>query len=252
VIEGARLAPAHPELAGKRVLITGLTSTCGVDIARAFADHKTRLILQFDESSQNMEAVAEIVAPTALEIQCFGPVGGDSDEEVVKFARSAATTFSGLDVVINLVPLTMPKDCAVMSVDDVEDFVAGRLRLPCLLSNIAANRMAMCMNEGLILNVAVLPRPLRGPSQAMAMLTKAALVSMTRQQADEWADRAVRFNAVAPQTSQSPAETVLAGETDIAAVALFLASGRANWLSGQVFEAEPAPQQAFLRGLLRA
>jgi len=28
VIEGARSAPAYPELAGKRVLITGLSSSC--------------------------------------------------------------------------------------------------------------------------------------------------------------------------------------------------------------------------------
>ena len=45
VIEGSRSVPAYPELAGKRVLITGLTSACGVDIVRAFADHKVRLHL---------------------------------------------------------------------------------------------------------------------------------------------------------------------------------------------------------------
>ena len=59
VIEGARSAPAYPELAGKRVLITGLSSSCGVDIARAFADHKARLILQFDEMSERTQAITE-------------------------------------------------------------------------------------------------------------------------------------------------------------------------------------------------
>ena len=63
VIEGARSAPAYPELAGKRVLVTGLSSSCGVDIARAFADHKARLILQFDEMNERTQAIAEIAAP---------------------------------------------------------------------------------------------------------------------------------------------------------------------------------------------
>ena len=48
VLEGARASPAYPELAGKRVLITGITSTSGVDVVRAFAEHRARLVLQFD------------------------------------------------------------------------------------------------------------------------------------------------------------------------------------------------------------
>src|SRR6187397_2483763 len=74
VIEGARTAPTYPELAGKRVLVTGLSSSCGVDIARAFADHKARLILQFDELNERTQAIAEIAAPNALDIRAFGPI----------------------------------------------------------------------------------------------------------------------------------------------------------------------------------
>ena len=79
-IEGARSAPCYPELAGKRILITGLSSSCGVDIVRAFAEHKTRLILQFDEMSEKMQTIAEIAAPHALEIKAFGPVDRTADE----------------------------------------------------------------------------------------------------------------------------------------------------------------------------
>src|SRR5436190_2164580 len=164
VIEGARSAPAYPELAGKRVLITGLTSSCGVDIARAFADHKARLILQFDEMSERTQAIAEI----------------------------------------------------------------------------AANRMALSYIEGLILNVAILTPPMKGPAQAFASVAKAALSAMTRIQAEEWAGKAIRFNAIAPQTAHPSAEPSLAGEPEVAALALYLASGRGKALSGHVFEAEPA------------
>src|SRR6478672_2204453 len=79
VIEEARSAPAYPELAGKRVLVTGLSSSCGVDIARAFADHKARLILQFDEMNEHTQAIAEIAAPNALDIRAFGPIAPDAD-----------------------------------------------------------------------------------------------------------------------------------------------------------------------------
>ena len=44
----------HPSLTG-RAGRTGLTSACGVDIVRAFADHRTRLVLQLDEMIKKLE-----------------------------------------------------------------------------------------------------------------------------------------------------------------------------------------------------
>src|SRR5438128_9971255 len=105
-IEGARAGAMYPELAGKRIVITGLSSSCGVDIVRAFAEHKTRLILQFDEMSEKMQAVAEIAAPLALDIKAVGPVDRAADD-VIQFARQAAQAFGGLDAVLRLVPLAL-------------------------------------------------------------------------------------------------------------------------------------------------
>lgn len=236
VIEGALSVPAYPELAGKRVLVTGLTSTCGVDVARGFAEHKGRLVLQFAESSETMETVAEVVAPDALETKVYGPIPVATDE-AVQFAKTAMKAFGGLDVVINLVPLDMQGLDPGATLADVERQVAMQLTLPFLVSKIAANRMSMVWNEGLILNVATLGRKTRGPSLAFAAVAKAALTAMTRAQAEEWAGRAVRFNAIAPQTVV-PGGPGLSGEPDIAAMALYLASRRGRALSGHVFEAD--------------
>lgn len=235
VIEGALSVPAYPELAGKRVLVTGLTSRCGVDIARAFAEHKGRLILQFAEASEAMETVAEIVAPDALEAKVYGPVGGGADD-AVDFAKTAVKAFGGLDVVINLVPLEMQGVKSLASVADVERAVAMQLTAPFLISKIAANRMSMVLTEGLILNIATLDGKAKGPAQAFASVAKSGLTAMTRAQAEEWAGRAIRFNAIAPDVGLVRGQG-LSGEPDIAAMALYLASGRGKALSGHVFEA---------------
>ena len=239
VIEGARSAPAYPELAGKRVLVTGVSSSCGVDIARAFADHKARLILQFDEMSERTQAIAEIAAPAALDIRAFGPIAAEADA-VAHFARSVMQAFGGVDAVINLVALAPAEVGTAASLDEIERRVAQRLLLPHLIAKIAANRMALSYIEGLILNVAMLTPPIKGPAQAFACVAKAALAAFTRAQAEEWADKAIRFNAIAPQTADPRAEPSLAGEPEVAELALFLASGRGKALSGHVFEAEPA------------
>ena len=142
--------------------------------------------------------------------------------------------------VVNLVPLTVPRLPASATTADIERTVVQRLILPCLLSKIAANRMALVYKEGLIVNVAMLVPPVASPAQAFASVVKAAMTAMTRAQAEEWAGKAIRFNAIAPQTAHPSAEPSLAGEPEVAALALYLASGRGKALSGHVFEAEPA------------
>jgi NAD(P)-dependent dehydrogenase (short-subunit alcohol dehydrogenase family) len=239
VIEEAQSAPAYPDLAEQRILITGITSECGIDIARAFADHKTRLVLQFAEASTTMEAIAEIAAPTALETLAFGPVGADTDS-LVRFARRAVQVFGGLDAVINLVPLAPNEFASAMSMRAIDGIVADRLRGACIFSSVAANRMSVTLTEGLILNVAVLAERARGKSQALASLIKAAVAAMTRLQAQEWASKAIRINAIVPQTLPVGPDPVLRSEPDMATLALYLASRRGKDLSGLLFEAQGA------------
>ena len=243
VIEGALSVPAYPELVGKRVLITGVTRRAGVDIARAFAERRTRIILQFAEASAAMQAAAEIVAPDALETKVYGPVG--EGEAAVRFAKSAVQAFGGLDAVINMVPLETADLSPTATLEDVDRLIAAQLELPLLLSRIVANRMSVTWTQGLILNVATLTgrtvgRPvgrLGGARRAFASLAKSTLVDMTRRQAEEWAGRGIRFNAIAPETALGEPGPRLTGEADVGSLALYLASEQGKTLSGCVFEA---------------
>jgi 3-oxoacyl-[acyl-carrier protein] reductase len=237
----ASLAPTYPELAGKRVLITGLTADTGVDIARSFADHATRLVLQVPDTSDEMQAVAEMLAVGAADIAMFtGPVAG-ADASLL-FARQSMTAFSGLDVVINLIAL----DSAIDSNDaaTLEAHAAERLILPCLVSKVAANRMRVTMTDGIILNIALSARTTSPRILAAQSVIKAALGAMTRRESQEWAEHGVRFNAIAPPCGAYGPDTgkdkALAGEPDIAALALYLASGRGRALTGHIFEADHA------------
>ncbi len=235
-IDGFRSVPSYPEIAGKRVLITGLTAEFGVDVARAFAEHKARLVLQISTADEQMQAVAEMLSIAALDMKLFAGPLPDADA-IVPFCRSAVTAFGGLDAVVNLIPLGRCGLKADATPDDLEAAVSSRLLLPTLVGKVAANRMRLLHTEGLILNAAVLPKAATPADRAVAAVTKSALVAMTRADAEQWAGDGIRFNAIAPQVAQ-PSEPGLAGEADLAALALFLASGRGKSLSGHVFEAE--------------
>jgi 3-oxoacyl-[acyl-carrier protein] reductase len=234
VIEGALSVPAYPELVGKRVLITGLTRRSGFDIARAFAERRARVILQFAEASAAMQAAAEIIAPDALETRVFGPVG--EGEAALRFAKSAVQAFGGLDAVINMVPLETGALTPTATLEDVDRLIATQLALPLLLARIVANRMSVTWTQGLILNVATLAGRTGGARRAFATLAKSTLVDMTRRQAEEWAGRGIRFNAIAPETAMASPPR-LTGEADVASLALYLASEQGKSLSGCVFEA---------------
>ena len=57
-----------PELAGTRVLITGLSPGLGVDLARAFAEQGTRLVIQATENSPEITELGAVppIPPTHL------------------------------------------------------------------------------------------------------------------------------------------------------------------------------------------
>jgi NAD(P)-dependent dehydrogenase (short-subunit alcohol dehydrogenase family) len=226
---------AYPELAGKRVLITGITADHGIDIARAFAEHKARLVLQIDQPCAETEALGEVIAPIAADLNIFsGPLA--SADDIVALARRAMSTYGGIDAVVVLVPLSLG-DATDGSLAAIEARISQVLLAPCLIARVAANRMRLLGTEGLILHVASLPTDASAQDYAFASAAKATLAVMTRSDARTWGADGIRVNAVAPETGSSTGHG-LAGETDVAALALFLAAGRGASLSGQVFEAD--------------
>jgi NAD(P)-dependent dehydrogenase (short-subunit alcohol dehydrogenase family) len=229
-------ASYYGELAGVRVLITGLSPACGVDVARRFADHRGRLVLHATAASPELDAVTTVLAETASEVKLFIDACGDTDSSI-RFAKTAAQAFGGLDVVVNLIPLSTADLNNRSSIDDIEDLVSEKLMLPVHVTRIVANRMQLTLNEGLVLNVMTMPAPRTGSESALAGVVRSALAAVTRGEAERWAPKGIRVNAVGPSAMVPDAGARLASEPDIAALALYLASRPGRTLTGQVFDA---------------
>lgn len=229
-------ASSYGELAGIRVLITGLASTCGVDVARAFADHRGRLVLHMPQPTPENDALAAVLAETASEIALYTEACNDS-AAAVRFAQTAAQTFGGLDAVINLIPVTADDLDNPANIDDVEGFIAEKLTLPVHITRVVANRMRMLLSDGLILNVMTMPGLDSPLEAALAGVARTALAAATRAEAEKWAPHGIRVNAIGPRATMMDADACLASEPDIAAMALYLASRRGKSLTGQIFDA---------------
>jgi 3-oxoacyl-[acyl-carrier protein] reductase len=229
-------ASYYGELAGVRALITGLSPTSGVDVARNFADHRGRLVLHATAPSVELDAVTTMLAETASEVKLFTDACGDSDASI-RFAKAAAQAFGGLDVVVNLIPITAAEMRGRASIEHIEDLVSKKLMLPVHVTRIVANRMRLTLSEGLVLNVMTMPAPRTPAEGALAGIVRSALAAVTRGEAERWAPQGIRVNAVGPSSTVAGAGAALASEPDIAALALYLASRPGRTLTGQVFDA---------------
>jgi 3-oxoacyl-[acyl-carrier protein] reductase len=229
-------ASIYGELAGVRVLITGLSPDCGVDVARAFADHRGRLIVHASANTPENDVLATLLAETASDVKLFTDACGD-EQAALRFAQAAAQAYGGLDVVINLMPITPDDLKNRTSIADVEDLVAQKLSVPLLVTRVVANRMRTMLNEGLILNVMTAPTPCTGGEAALAGVARTALAAITRGEAAAWAPHGIRVNAIGPRATTPDAGACLTSEPDIAALALYLASKRSRTLTGHIFDA---------------
>ena len=229
-------ASYYGELAGTRVLITGFSTYCGVDVARAFADHHGRLIIDTAAATPEGDALTALLAETASEINVYAEACASPDT-AVRFAQTAAQTFGGLDAVINLIPITADEFKNRASLEDVEDLVSRKLAVPVLVSRIVANRMRVLLTEGLVLNVMMMPAPRNAAEAALAGIARSALAAVTKGEAAKWAPHGIRVNAIGPRATTADDGACLASEPDIAALALYLASKRGRSLSGHIFDA---------------
>jgi 3-oxoacyl-[acyl-carrier protein] reductase len=229
-----------PELQGARVLITGLTSSFGFDIARAFADQGAHLILQSPEDSPEMTELAAVLAESSADLRLFTtPVGSDDDAR--RLVQAAVSDFGGVDTVINLVSVEASDVRSLETADDVEDLISKVLRQPLRLTEIAANRMRLVWTEGMILNVVRVQETQGGRAMMLADMLKCELAHLTRGLARDWAANGIRVNAVAPPSSvASMTGDVQATDADLATVALQLASREGHNISGHVLDAAGA------------
>lgn len=244
VIERAcRPVSLMPELSGARVLMTGLTSASGFDIARAFADHGAHLILQSPEESPEMTELVAVLAENAPDIRFFNtPL--ESSAEAARLVQSAVHDFGGVDTVVNLAHVSARAVQSLEGPEDVEALISDTLHMPLRVTETAANRMRLVWTHGSILNVVRVQNGIGGRAMMLADMLRTELADLTRGLARQWAAHGVRINAIAPPSSiAAMGGEAQASDADLAATALQVASRTGQNVSGYVLDAAGAARR---------
>lgn len=239
VVKPQDLTEIHPDVLGARVLLTGLSHRSGVDVARAFAEHKTRLVVQSADTSPEFDALMPVLAADAQDMQLYNEPITETDA-AVRLAQSAAGILGGIDVALNLISISRSDLQNRRTLEDIEDLASEKLLAPTLITQVVANRMRVTWSEGLILNVVSMPKPETAEEAAVAGILRSAVTAMTQDEANKWADDAIRVNAVVPPSlvPRGNDPSCLAGDPEIASLALYLASKYGRRLTGHIFDAE--------------
>ncbi|PLT30095.1 3-oxoacyl-[acyl-carrier-protein] reductase [Peribacillus deserti] len=241
------------KLADKNVLITGASRGIGREIALEMARAGANVAVNYAGSeAKALEVVEEIKAMgrDAFAIQC----DVSNAEAVSDMVKQTTERFGRVDILVNNAGITKDNLLMRMKEDEWDDVININLKGVFLCTK-AVSRPMMKQRSGRIINVASIVGVSGNAGQANYVAAKAGVIGLTKTSAKELAPRGILVNALAPgfistdMTDKLTEETKnamlaqiplarLGDPSDIAKVAVFLASDDSAYMTGQTLHVD--------------
>lgn len=231
-------------------LVTGGTAGIGKAIALKYAEHGSKLIIFGTNPEKGALAIKDIQQAGGQEAE-FYSVNVAKTEEVENAVKKVLEKHGKIDVLVNNAGIT--QDQLLMKMTEEEwDTVMDVNAKSCYNLCRAAVRSMLKAKKGKILNMSSVIGLTGNAGQSNYAASKAAIIGFTKALARELASRNIHVNCIAPGyiatqmtdvLSEAQKESMLAkiplgrmgAPSDIANVALFLASELSDYITGQVF-----------------
>lgn len=243
-------------LNNKIALITGAADGIGAACARAFAHHGADVVLADIQEDRNQSLAEEIAAETGRRTLAVTCDVSDNDQ-LQNLVDQTLSTFGRCDVLINNAGIILTGDILDLSPEDFDQVLSVNLRSYFVLSQLVARHMVEQKIEGAIINMSSLNSVLAIPNQLAYVTSKGGLQQLTKTIALRLAEHNIRVNAIGPgsiktkvldavMTDDEARHRILSrtplgrlGEpSEVANIAVFLASEYASYLTGQTIFAD--------------
>lgn len=236
-------------LDGRTAVITGGAQGIGFAIAQRFVAEGARVVL----GDLNPEATEEAVtalggAAVAKAVTCNVVDAG----QVQALVDAAVDTFGSLDVMVNNAGITRDATMRKMTEEQFDQVISVHLKGSWNGTRLAANIMREA-KSGAIVNISSISGKVGLVGQTNYSAAKAGIVGLTKAAAKEVAHLGVRVNAIQPGLIRSAMTEAMpqriwdqklaeipmgraAEPSEVASVALFLASDLSSYMTGTVLE----------------
>lgn len=230
-------------------MVTGGSRGIGAAIVKRLAEEGASVYFTYCSSREEAERLAGSFAHSAGRVFCL-PCDVRRPGEVQKVVEEVTEREKRLDVLVNNAGIVRDGLFLTMSDEDWQEVLDTNLGGVYRFCKAAARQMVL-QRAGRIINISSIVGELGGLGQANYAASKGAVNAFTKSLAAELASRNVTVNAVSPgmvNTRMSEAVRSAYGDkikekiplgtfaepSDVAAVAAFLASEDARYITGQV------------------
>ena len=234
------------DLTGKTALVTGATGGIGEAIARALHSQGATVAI----SGTRQERLDALAADLGSRVHAL-PCNLADKDAVEKLVPDAETAMERVDIVVNNAGTTRDNIFVRLKDEDWDTVIAINLTAAFRIARAAARGM-MRRRAGRIIGITSVVGVTGNAGQGNYAAAKAGMIGMSKALAQEVASRGVTVNCIAPgfiETAMTEAlsekqrelllSRVPAGRLgkpdDVAALAVYLASDEAAYVTGQTF-----------------
>jgi 3-oxoacyl-[acyl-carrier protein] reductase len=234
------------DLTGKTALVTGATGGIGEAIARALHSQGAAVAI----SGTRQERLDALAADLGSRVHAL-PCNLADKDAVEKLVPDAEAAMEHIDIVVNNAGTTRDNIFVRLKDEDWDTVIAVNLTAAFRIARAAARGM-MRRRAGRIIGITSVVGVTGNAGQGNYAAAKAGMIGMSKALAQEVASRGVTVNCIAPgfiETAMTDAlnekqrelllSRVPAGRlgkpSDVAALAVYLASDEAAYVTGQTF-----------------
>ena len=240
-------------LTDKIALVTGASRGIGAAIAKAFAKEGAAVIINYNGSGEKAQAVADeiILNGGAAEIYQCSVADFDACRQMIE---TLVKKYGRIDILVNNAGITKDGLLMKMSEEDFDSVIDINLK-GAFHTIRHMSRYFLKQRSGKIINISSVSGILGNAGQANYSASKAGVIGLTKSTASELGSRGIQVNAIAPgfiETDMTDAMQAEAKERmtdaiplkrigkpeEIADLAVFLASAKSDYITGQVIAAD--------------
>ena len=233
----------------KTVLITGGARGIGKAMSKAFAKEGYNVLVNFNKSENEAKELYTILNEKNFSVKLF-KANISNREDVEDMVDYCIKEFGGLDVLVNNAGVSQDKLFTDITDEDWDNMMNINLKGSFYCSQVALKYM-ISEKKGNIINISSIWCISGASCEVHYSITKAGIIGMTKALAKEVGPSNIRVNSIAPGVINTDMLSgyneedidALVEETplmrlgtpeDIANCAIFLASDKSNFITGQV------------------